>query len=114
MAEEEKQPDIGQKVVSPEEMAGYTLCPNALCISRDALVLYGISAQDNGAAGAVTLHEGRNALAPVIMVVNFGAFGGVNRVFVPGIELDRGLFVAFTLNVTSCTVLWRPRREQEA
>ena len=97
-----------------EQMSGYTWCPNSLCISRDALEWFGFIIQDDGNNGTVTFHEGRNALAPVIAVVNYLANVGMNFSFPFGVELDRGLFVDFTVCTASVTVFWRPRYEREA
>jgi len=107
-------PDIGEKRLPPEEMSGYTYMTNDLCVSRDALVLYGYSVQNNGNNAVVTFHEGRNALAPILVVHN--SLGGqcIPFWFNRGIELDNGLFVDMDGCTTSVTVYWRPRREREA
>ena len=107
-------PDIGHKIVPAEEMSGYTYLTNGICVSRDALQWIGYCIQNDGNNCVVTFHEGRNALAPIIMAVQCLANLGLPHCFAKPIELDNGLFVAFDANTTSVTVLWRPRREREA
>ena len=105
---------VGYRQTPTEEMAGYTYLTGETAISRDALVLYGISVEDDGAAAVVTLREGRGALAPIIMVINALATQGAWREWPRGIEIDNGLFVVPDGNTNSVTVLWRPRYEREA
>jgi len=105
---------IGYRYFPSEDMAAYSYCPNALCVSRDALVLFGVSVEDDGNNAVATLHEGRNALAPILMPVQALANIGAWRMLTRGVELDNGLFVAFDAHVTSVTVFWRPRYEREA
>ena len=104
----------GQIARPYEDMTGYTHITNDLCVSRDALVLDGVSVQDDGNNAVCVLHEGRNAAAPVILAINsLGGQGGW-RHFPRGVELDSGLFVDLDAHVTSVTVFWRPRTEREA
>ena len=106
--------EIGYTLFPTEEMCGYTYVTNHLCVSRDALVWFGFTVEDDGNNGSITFREGRNALAPIIQVTNFLANVGINFQFPHGVELDSGLFVEFTAHVTSATVFWRPRYEREA
>ena len=107
-------PDIGYIIVPAEEMAGYTYLPNSLCVSRDALVWCGYSIENDGNNSVVHFHEGRNALAPVIVAVATLANISIPHCFPHGVELDNGLFILFDDHTTSVTVFWRPRREREA
>lgn len=105
---------IGYHYFPSEAMAGYTYLEGDLCICTDALVLFGISVEDDGNNAVVHIHEGRNALAPVLMAVQALANLGAWRMLTRGVELDNGLFVAFDAHVTSVTIFWRPRYEREA
>jgi len=105
------------QIVAPrEDMAGWTHITQSLCISRDALVLYGFTVE--GVQALVprlfTLHEGRNALMPIVEAVNLPRWTSWAQWYGRGIELDNGLFVDFTTNIVSATIFWRPRREREA
>lgn len=106
--------EIGYHYFPSEAMSGYTYMEDHLCISRDALVLFGVYVEDDGNNCVVHLHEGRNAAAPLVMAVQALANLGAWRSLTRGIELDRGLFVLFDAHTTSVTVLWRPRYEREA
>ena len=97
-----------------EQVCGYTYATGDLRVACDALVLYGVSVQDDGNNAALTLHEGRNAAAPVLMVINALANLGAWRHLRKGVELDNGLFLDLGAHVTSATVFWRPRRERQA
>lgn len=105
---------IGYHYMPSECMAGYTYVANNLRVSGDALVLFGVSVEDDGNNAVATLHEGRGVAAPVIMVVQALANLGAWRMLTRGVELDNGLFVEFDAHVTSVTVFWRPRYEREA
>lgn len=105
---------IGYVEVPWEEMSGYTYLTNSMCISRDALVLYGFLIENDGNNCLVHFHEGRNALMPVIMAAQSLANTSLPFNFPIGIELDNGLFVDFDGCTTSVCVLWRPRYEREA
>ena len=106
--------EIGEKRLPPEEMSGYTYTTVSLCISRDALVLYGYSVENDGNNAVVTFHEGRNALMPPVVTHNSLAAQCIPFWADRGIELDNGLFVNMDGCTTSVTVYWRPRREREA
>jgi hypothetical protein len=109
-----EKPDIGHKIVPPEEMCGYIYTPVHLQVSRGACVLYGWSIEGAAAAGVVTFFEGPIALGRIIAVVNVLAGQTIPLKTLPGIELDNGLSVQLTLNILSVTVFWRPRTEREA
>lgn len=105
---------IGYHYFPSEAMSGYTYCTNSMCVSRDALVLFGVSVEDDGNNAVVQLHEGREVTFPIIMGVQALANLGAWRMLSRGLELDNGLFVEFDAHVCSVTVLWRPRYEREA
>lgn len=105
---------IGYHYMPAEAMAGYTYTTMNLRVSADALVLFGISVEDDGNNAVATFHEGRGVLAPIIMTVQALANLGAWRMLSRGVELDNGLFVEFDDHVTSVTVFWRPRYEREA
>lgn len=93
---------------------GYTHITQSLAVSRDALVLCGWIIENDGNNCVVHFHEGRNALAPVIVACQSLANVAMQFALPHGIELDNGLFVLFDAHTTSVTVFWRPRREREA
>lgn len=105
-----------------EELAGYTRVTPPLCLSRDALRLYGVVPTPLGNLPQwVTLYDGPTPFHPVLATIWVLAFETVPVFWDPPVELDLGLYIEYYVNLHGgllvdypVTILWRPRREREA
>ena len=94
--------------------AGYDYLTGSRAIHNNACLIQKISVTGPGEGSTyATIYDGNNTTASVVMVIRVAATETFNVDFNPPLELNRGLYVAFSANLESVTVISSPRERNK-